>query len=58
MLHLKTNSACVHRWVTEALSEKARICSKAASEMLIGRRLSTIKELVVEYELTVDVELV
>ena len=46
-LHLKTDSAYVHQWVTDALSE-----------MLIRRRLSTINELVVEYELTVDVELV
>ena len=58
MLQLKTDSACVHRWVTDAMSGKARIRTKAASEMLIRRRLSTIKELVVEYELTVDVELV
>ena len=58
VLHLKTDSACVHRWITDALSGKARIRTKAASEMLIRRRLSTIKGLVVEYELTFDVELV
>ena len=57
-LHLKTDSACVHRWVSDALSGKARIHTKAASEMLIRQRLSTIKELVVDYELTVDMELV
>ena len=57
VLHLKTNSACVHPWVTDALSGKARIRTKATSKMLIRRQLSTIKELVVEYELTVDVEL-
>ena len=58
VLHLITDSACVHRWVSDVLSGKARIRTKAASEMLIRRRLSTIKELVVGYELTVDVELV
>ena len=58
VLHLKTDSACVHRWVSDALSEKARIHTKASSEMLIRRRLNTIKELVEEYELAVDVELV
>ena len=55
---LETVSACVHRWISDALFGKARIRTKAASEMLIRRRLSTIKELVVEYELTADVELV
>ena len=35
VLHLKTDSACVHRWVSDALSGKARIHTKAASEMLI-----------------------
>ena len=48
VLHLKTDSACVHRWVTDALSRKVRIRTKAASEMPIRRRLSTIKELIVE----------
>ena len=58
VIHSKTDSACMHRWVTDALSGKARIHTKAASEMLIRRWFSTIKELVVEYELTVDVELI
>ena len=57
-LNLKTDFACVHRWVSDALSRKARIRTKAALERLIRRRLSTIKELVVEYKLTVDMELV
>ena len=57
VLHLKTDSACVHQWVTDALSGKAWIRTKA-SEMLIRRQLSTLKELVVEYELTVNVEFV
>ena len=58
VLHLKTDTACVHQWVSDALSGKARIRTKAASEMLIRQQLSTIKELVVEYELIVDVELI
>ena len=48
----------MHRWVTDALSGKARIRTKAASEMLIRRWLSTIKELFVDYGLTVNMELV
>ena len=35
VLHLKTNSACVHRWISDALSGKASVHTKVASEMLI-----------------------
>ena len=40
------------------MSGKARIHTITASEMLIRQQLNTIKELVVEYELTIDVELI
>ena len=40
------------------LTGNARIRTKAASEMLIRRRLGTLKTLVSEYNLTVSVELV
>ena len=33
VLHLKTDSACVHLWISDALSGKARIHTKAASKM-------------------------
>ena len=45
-LHLFTDSACVHKWVTDTLTGRARVRTKAASEMLIRRRLSTLKSLV------------
>ena len=45
VIHLRTDSACVHRWISDTLSGKARVRTKAASEMLIRRRLSTLQEL-------------
>ena len=58
VLHLRTDSLCVYHWMSDTLTGKARVRTKAASEMLIRRRLSTIRELVTEYELSVDVKLV
>ena len=58
MIHLRTDSACVHRWISDTLSGKARVQTKAASEMLIRRQLSTLQELAAEYRLTIDVALV
>ena len=55
VIHLRTDSACVHRWISYTLSRKARVRTKAASEMLIRRRLSTLQELAAEYRLTIDV---
>ena len=56
VLHVKMDSVCVYHWISD--SGKARVRTKAANEMLIRRRLSTLKELVKEYALTVDVTLV
>ena len=58
ILHVRTNSLCVYHWVSDTLSGKARVGTKAASEMLLRRRLSTIKKLAAEYELCIDVTLV
>ena len=57
VLHVRTGSLCVYRWVLDTLSGKARVRTKTASEMLV-RRLSTIKKLAAEYELCKDVTLV
>ena len=35
MLHLFTNSACVHKWITGTLTRKARVHPKVTGEMLI-----------------------
>ena len=58
MIHLRTDSACVHRSISDTLSGKARVRTKAALEMLIRRRLSTLQELATEYRLTIDVALI
>ena len=57
VLHTVTDSACMHQWVTDALSGKARLTTRASSEMLIRRRLANLVETIREYDLTVDVAL-
>ena len=54
-LHIRTDSFCVYHWVSDTLTGKAKIRTKVASEMLIKRRLDTLKSLVSEYDLTVTV---
>ena len=56
-LHLFTDSACVHKWISDTLTGKARVRTKATSKMLIRRQLDTIK-LVKEYALLMNVFLV
>ena len=55
-LHMRTNFLCIYHWASDTLTDKARVHTKAASEMLI-MRLSTIKKLADEYELSIDVTL-
>ena len=57
-LHLKTYSQTVLHWVSDALTGKSRLRTKAVSEMFIRRRLSIILSLIEEYELEVDVAFV
>ena len=57
-LHVKTDSVCVLNWVVNTLECKARVKTKAASEMLIRRRLGILKALVDEYHLSLDISLV
>lgn len=58
VVHLKTDSACVHPWVFDTVSRNTRVRTKASSEMLIRCRLSTLRELAAKYWLTIDVGLV
>ena len=58
ILHIHTDSACVHNWVTDTLTGKARVRTRAASEMLIRRRLDALASLINEDGLSVDVALV
>ena len=56
ILHIHTDSAYVHKWVTDTLTGKFRVRTGAASEMLIRRRLDALASLVKEYGLSVDVD--
>ncbi|XP_043227746.1 uncharacterized protein LOC122384429 [Amphibalanus amphitrite] len=55
-LTIVTDSRTVYHWLSDALSGKARLKTKAASELLIRRRLETIKNIITEYDLTVQVK--
>ena len=55
---LHTDSATVHRWISDGLTGKARLKTKAASEMLIRRRVDIVTELVKEYDLELSIVLV
>ena len=57
-LHVRTDSLTVYHWISNALSGKVRLKTKASSEMLIRRRVDMIKALVDECGLTLDIELV
>ena len=57
-LHVRTDSLTVYHWMLNALSGKVRLKTKASSEMLIRRPVDTIKALVDEYGLALDIELV
>ena len=57
-IHLRTDSLTVHRWVSDAISGRARLKTKAHGEMLIRRRVGMIADLVAEYELQLDIVLV
>ena len=56
ILHLHT--VCVHKWITDTLMGKARVRTRAASEMLIRRRLDALASQDKEYGLSVDAVLV
>ena len=58
IVHLHTDSVCIYHWLTDALTGRARVRTKAASEMLVGRRLTIIQQLIREYSLQVDVTFV
>ena len=49
-VHLFTDSACVHKWISDTLTGKARVITKAASEMFFrhdnktGERIRAVNE--------------
>ena len=46
---------CVYYWLTDALMGRAQVRTKAASEILVQRRLMILQQLIHEYVLQVDV---
>uniref|UniRef100_A0A5S6QAW3 RNase H domain-containing protein n=1 Tax=Trichuris muris TaxID=70415 RepID=A0A5S6QAW3_TRIMR len=44
-IEMMTDSATVHRWISDGLFGKARLKTKAASEMLIRKRVDTVLSL-------------
>uniref|UniRef100_A0A5S6Q1Z5 RNase H domain-containing protein n=1 Tax=Trichuris muris TaxID=70415 RepID=A0A5S6Q1Z5_TRIMR len=57
-IELITNSATVHRWISDSLSGRTRLKTKAASEMLIRRRVGLVLSLGREYNLDLTITLV
>ena len=57
-LQIKTDSATVRSWVQLTLSEERPIKTKGAAEVLVKRRLGTLKTLIDELGMKVSVELV
>ncbi|XP_065651146.1 uncharacterized protein LOC136079341 [Hydra vulgaris] len=53
-----TDSVTVFHWVSDALTRKSRLRSKATGEMLIRRRLSVLQQLIEEYNVSVEVKLI
>ena len=58
VLHLVTDSVCVHRWISDTLTRRAHVNTRAADEMLVKQRLGTLRSLAQEYRLTINVKLV
>ena len=55
VLYVITDSACVHQWVSDTLTGRAHVNTKAAGKMLVKWCLGTLQALV---ELTMDITLV
>lgn len=53
-----TNSSTVQRWISVGISGKSSLKTKAASEMLIRRRIGIVLSLIEEYSLQLSVSLV
>ena len=58
ILHICTDLKAVFHCVTDALTRKSRLNTKASNEMLIRRRLQTDMKIVDEYKHSLDIKLV
>ena len=57
-LQLFTDSVTVFHWISDAITGKFRLRSKASAELLIRRRVNLFRELVDDYNLDVNVNLI
>ena len=53
-----TDSATVYNWVNISMTEEKRVRTKGAAELLIKRRLGTLKSIIQEFSLNIVVELI
>ena len=58
MISVKSDSTSVVCWLDGVINNTQRVRTKGQSEMLIRRRLQVIQELIEEYELQLNIELV
>ena len=52
-----TDPVTVFHWVSDALTRKSRLKSKATGEMLVRRRISVLQQLIEEYDVNAEVKL-
>ena len=57
-LQLFADSVTVFHWISDAVIGKSRLRSKASAELLIRRRVNLFRELVDDYNLDVNVNLI
>ena len=55
IVHSHTDSVCIYHRLTNALTGRARVRTKASSEMVVRRSLMILQQLIHGYSLQVDV---
>ena len=58
VIHLQTNLACVHHWISDTLTGNTRERTREVSKMLIRHLLTNFWELASEYGLVINVAFV
>ena len=53
-----TDSATVHNWIGNSMSEETRITTKGAAEIIIKRKLGTLKSVLEEFQIHCNVQLI
>ena len=55
VVHILTDSAAVYNWVMSVIKGEKRVCTKGAAEMNIKRRPGTLRNLIEEFYLKIQV---